>query len=113
MNKLEILEKVKQRFGIEHTEQDDVLTDLIEDAESHFKMITGATEIKPDHEFIIKDVVSIRYNRLSSYGLTSESKGDYSATYRDPSLDFQDYIPFLDREYGFLGGYEKGRVYFT
>lgn len=112
MNKTEILDKIKQRFGITHNEQDEVITDLIEDAENHFKLITGAVDVKPTYEFIIKDVVAIRYNRLDSYGLTSESRGDYSASYRDPKLDFENYLEILDREYRFLGGYEKGSVYF-
>ena len=112
MEKTEILNKIKQRFGITHNDQDGVITDLIEDAENHFKLITGADDVKAEYEFIIKDVVSIRYNRLDSYGLTSESRGDYSANYRDPKLDFENYLEILDREYRFLVGYEKGSVHF-
>lgn len=107
-----ILAKVKDRFGIEHTKQDEVILDLIEDAENQFMAITGDTEVPTKFEFIIKDVVSIRYNRLSSYGLSSESKGDYSATYQDPQLDFETYYDLLNREYGVFGTASKGRVFF-
>lgn len=107
-----ILAKVKDRFGIEHTEQDTVILDLIEDAKDQFVAITSDTEVPTKFEFIIKDVVSIRYNRLASYGLSSESKGDYSATYQNPQLDFETYYDLLNREYGFLGYETRGRVTF-
>ena len=41
------LKKLKRRLGIEQadTEQDDLLIDLWEDAEQHFKVLSGASVI--------------------------------------------------------------------
>lgn len=112
MDKEAVLNIIKERFEIDHTEQDSVITDLINDAESQFRIITGAPEVKDLYEFIIKDVVSVRYNRIGSYGLSSESQGDYSVSFRDPAKDFEVYYDLLDKEYNFLTGYRRGRVYF-
>ena len=41
------LEKIKRRLGITDTDtqQDDLIRDLINDAESYFKVLTGADEV--------------------------------------------------------------------
>ena len=44
------LEKIKRRLGIADMEQDDLLNDLLEDAQSYFIAITGTITVDPRYE---------------------------------------------------------------
>ena len=53
------LAKIKRRLGIApaDTKENDLLNDLIEDAESYFKGLTGTAEIASKYNFMIENVV--------------------------------------------------------
>ena len=105
-----MLEKIKRRLGITGYLQDDLLEDLIEDATAQFKAITGANEVEDKYQFIVIDVVCVRYNRKGSEGMVSESVDGYSVTY--DTDDFKKYQWLLDRDFGNNGLREKGAVKF-
>ncbi len=92
-----ILEKLKRRYNILDELQDDLLNDLIDDASSHFKLITGSTSIDEKYSFIITDVASKMYNRKGSEGMQSESVDGYSTTYIRSLFD--DYMELLRRDF--------------
>lgn len=91
------LDKIKRRLGIDDTQQDDLILDLISDAESYFKFLTGANEVAEKYEFIIRDVALKLYVRKGSEGAESESIDGYSIKYT-ASL-FDEYLPMLKRDF--------------
>lgn len=105
-----LLDKIKRRLGILDDEQDQLLTDFIEDAESYFKLITSASTIDEKYNFIIVDVVVKRYQRKGSEAMSSESVDGYSVTYAQD--DFAEYLQYLEREFGLSNDTRRGRVRF-
>lgn len=105
------LEKIKRRLGITDNLQDELITDLIEDAESHFKLVTGTDEIRPKYDFIIRDVALKMYSRKGSEALESESVDGYSANYVQSLFD--EYMPILERDFDLRDDDRKrGKVMF-
>ena len=53
------LKKIKRRLGIapDDTKEDDLLSDLVEDAESYFKGLTGEATIDSKYDNMIENVV--------------------------------------------------------
>lgn len=88
MNNAQI-EKMKRRLGISlsDTVQDALLEDILEDAQSAFKVYTGADTVDVRFEFIVLDVAMKLYNRKGSEGMTSESVDGYQATYAVGLMD--------------------------
>lgn len=105
------LARLKRRLGIVDTKQDELLTDLIEDAESDFKLITGATAVDEKYSSIIRGVILKRYNRKGSEGMTSETVDGYSVSYGSAKTDFDEYFTILDRDFE-LSERKRGKVRF-
>ena len=104
------LDKLKRRLGISDTTQDDLLNDLLEDAQSYFIAITGASTVESRYEFIINDVTAKLYNRKGSEGMESESVDGYSTSYAQDL--FSDYMGILERDFNLSDEYrQKGRVF--
>ena len=104
------LDKIKRRLGILGMEQDDLLNDLLEDAQSYFIAITGTVTVDPRYEFIINDVTAKLYNRKGSEGMESESVDGYSTSYAQDL--FSDYMGILERDFNLNDEYrQKGRVF--
>lgn len=91
------LDKVKRRLGITNNHQDTLINDLISDAESYFKLITGSDSVVDKYQFIITDVTAKLYVKKGSEGTESESVDGYSVSYAT-SL-FEEYLPFLERDF--------------
>ena len=104
------LDKLKRRLGISDTTQDDLLNDLLEDAQSYFIAITGASAVETRYEFIINDVTAKLYNRKGSEGMESESVDGYSTSYAQDL--FSDYMGILERDFNLNDECrQKGRVF--
>ena len=56
------LAKIKRRLGIaqDDTAENELLADLVDDAESYFKTLTGSVEIGSKYNFMIENVVDKR-----------------------------------------------------
>lgn len=109
------LAKIKRRLGIapNDTKENDLLQDLVEDAESYFKSLTGTTEIDQKYNFMIENVVYKLYGRKGSEGVTSEAVDGYSVTYQDWDNLFKPYMAILNKDFGLDGSLrEKGKVVF-
>lgn len=91
------LDKIKRRLGIDDTQQDALILDLISDAESYFKVITGAEFVDAKYDFIIRDVALKLYVRKGSEGAESESVDGYSIKYTKSLFD--EYLPMLNRDF--------------
>lgn len=85
-----MLSKVKLLLGITDSLQDPLLSLLIENTESHFKVLTGLASVPGELGFIIAEVVVKRFQRLGSEGMRSEDIGGHKVIY-DSSEDFNDY----------------------
>ena len=109
------LAKRKRRLGIDpnDTKENDLLQDLVEDAESYFKGLTGITEIESKYNFMIENVVYKLYGRKGSEGVTSETVDGYSVTYQDWDNLFKPYMAILNKDFGLDGSQrQKGKVMF-
>lgn len=92
-----MLEKIKRRLGIEDFLQDELLNDLIDDAQSAFKVITGADTVADKYNFMIINVVLKLYNRKGSEGMESENVDGYSVKYVTGLFD--EYMDILNRDF--------------
>lgn len=109
------LAKIKRRLGIaqDDTAENDLLADLVDDAESYFKTLTGSVEIGSKYNFMIENVVYKLYGRKGSEGVTSETVDGYSVTYQDWDNLFKPYMAILNKDFGLDGSLrEKGKVMF-
>lgn len=109
------LEKIKRRLGIApaDTKENDLLQDLVDDAESYFKSLTGTTAVDPKYNFMIENVVYKLYGRKGSEGVSSETVDGYSVTYQDWDNLFKPYMAILNKDFNLDGSLrEKGRVVF-
>lgn len=109
------LAKIKRRLGIaqDDTAENDLLADLVDDAESYFKILTGSVEIDSKYNFMIENVVYKLYGRKGSEGVTSETVDGYSVTYQDWDNLFKPYMAILNKDFGLDGSQrQKGKVTF-
>ena len=107
------LSKIKRRLGIVDHVENDLIYDLIEDAESYFKTLTGTTEVDKKYNFMIENVVYKLYGRKGSEGVTSETVDGYSVTYQEWDNLFKPYMAILNKDFGLDGSSrERGRIYF-
>lgn len=109
------LSKIKRRLGIaqDDTAENDLLADLVDDAESYFKTLTGSVEIGSKYNFMIENVVYKLYGRKGSEGVTSETVDGYSVTYQDWDNLFKPYMAILNKDFGLDGSLrKKGKVMF-
>ena len=109
------LAKIKRRLGIaqDDTAENDLLADLVDDAESYFKTLTGSIEIGSKYNFMIENVVYKLYGRKGSEGVTSETVDGYSVTYQDWDNLFKPYMAILNKDFGLDGSQrQKGKVTF-
>ena len=109
------LKKIKRRLGIapDDTAENDLLADLVDDAESYFKTLTGSVDIDSKYNFMIENVVYKLYGRKGSEGVTSETVDGYSVTYQDWDNLFKPYMAILNKDFGLDGSQrQKGKVMF-
>ena len=109
------LAKIKRRLGIaqDDTAENDLLADLVDDAESYFKTLTGSVEISSKYNFMIENVVYKLYGRKGSEGVTSETVDGYAVTYEDWDNLFKPYMAILNKDFGLDGSLrQKGKVTF-
>lgn len=109
------LAKIKRRLGIDPADikENDLLNDLIEDAESYFKSLTGSVYIDSKYNFMVENVVYKLYGRKGSEGVTSETVDGYSVTYQDWDNLFKPYMAILNKDFGLDGSQrQRGKVFF-
>jgi len=107
-----ILDKVKIYLDFNDNLQDDLLNEIIDDYSQRVKNYIGENEIPKELEWVIKELTIIRYNRIGSEGLTSESQEGKSLSFKDGD-PFDSYTDELD---GYLNkdkeAHGKGKVKF-
>lgn len=109
------LNKIQRRLGIstDDTLENQLIDDLIEDAESYFKTYTGQATIDEKYNFMIENAVYKMYNRKGSEAVKSETVDGYSVTYEDWDDYFKPYKAILSKDFQLDGSVrEHGRLYF-
>ncbi len=93
-----VIDNVKTMLGIEDSLQDAVLTIIINNTESHLriwlKKHAGLEEIPTELNYIIEELAVIRFQKLGSEGMKSESVEGHSVSYNED--DFKPYSSILD-----------------
>ena len=105
MNEAEILKEVKTLIGIKDDKQDNLLSVLIANTASQFKIIIGNYIIPAELYFIWSNVVVSRYNRLGQEGMVSYSQEGEG--FRFQTSDFEPYMTLIDK---FTGDDGHGKV---
>lgn len=109
------LAKIKRRLGIDlaDTKENDLLQDLVEDAESYFKSLTGSVNIDSKYNFMIENVVYKLYGRKGSESVSSETVDGYLVTYQDFDNLFKPYMAILNKDFGLDGSQrQRGKAIF-
>jgi hypothetical protein len=86
---------IKTYLGIEDSLQDSLLTQIITDASRRVNNYIGASELPVELEWIVQELSVIRFNKIGSEGMKSESEEGKSLTFKENVFD--DYIPELDK----------------
>lgn len=86
---MDVLSNVKLLLGISDTTQDDKLTEIINITAERLKLYIKRDEIPSELEYIVKEVSVIRFNRIASEGMTSNSVEGESIVFNDD--DFSQY----------------------
>ncbi|MEC3884586.1 phage head-tail connector protein [Halobacillus sp. HZG1] len=93
-----IKQNVKAILGIDDDLQDQVITILINNTQSHLKLWlkkhAGLDEIPAELTFIIEEMTINRFQKLGSEGMKSEAIEGRSVTYRED--DFKSYLSILE-----------------
>ena len=94
-----LLDSIKLRIDIEDTMQDNLLSDLIEDATARVLTYINQDGIinqtVPDSvAWVIKDIVVKMYNRIGDEGKQSGTEGNVSNTWE--TIDLSQYADALD-----------------
>ena len=94
-----ILDSVKLRIGLTDTMQDNLLSDLIDDATARVLTYINqdgiVNQTVPDAvAWVIKDIVVKMYNRIGDEGKQSGTEGNVSNTWE--SIDLSQYADALD-----------------
>lgn len=109
------LAKIKRRLGIvlDDWAENELLADLVADAESYFKGLTGQEKVQAKYDYMIEHVVYKLYGQKGSEGVTSETVDGYSVTYQDWDNLFKPYLAILNKDFGLDGSPRKrGKVVF-
>ncbi len=94
-----LLDSIKLRIGIEDTMQDNLLSELIEDATARVLAYINQDGVVNQTvptavTWVIKDIVVKMYNRIGDEGKKSSGEGNVSNTWE--SIDLSQYADALD-----------------
>lgn len=92
-----MLNELKLLLGIEGVSQDDKLKLIISTATARLKVLLGGIEPPESLEYIIREVSIIRFNKIGSEGMKSQSVEGESMTF-----DENDFAGFMDEIQAFL-----------
>lgn len=110
---MDIIERLRRFLGIppEDTDQIAILVDIVDLAEQHLKAKLRKDVIPEQLRYILFEVSVIRYNRMGSEGMKSETIEGHSVNYVDD--DFKPYESVIaDYREESIGGWQFGDVTF-
>lgn len=103
-----LLESLKMLLGIasDEADMDEKLAWIVNSARARLKLLLGGIEPPMELDYMITEVAVIRFNRISSEGVKSQTVEGESNSYADSDFDgFKDEIQaFLDSQKGATRG---------
>lgn len=93
-----VLGKVKTFLSIKDNLQDELLEAIKEQTENHLKALCGFNDIPTTLEFVVIEVMIIRFNRIGSEGMQSQRVDGLSQVFTDD--DFKAYKGVIDNALG-------------
>ena len=95
-----MLKDIKLLLGIESTDRDALLNQILASATARLKVLLGGAEPPESLEYIIVDVCVRRFNRIGSEGMTSHTVEGESISFSDNDFaGFEDDIQaYLDTQ---------------
>lgn len=105
-----MLDKLKLMLGLSDDDLDNKLTYILDTTASRLKVLLGGIEPPEELEYIIIEVSIIRFNKIGSEGISSQSVEGESLQFSD-----NDFAGFLDDIQSFLDNKKeigKGKVKF-
>lgn len=105
-----MLENLKLMLGIESTDRDLLLKQIVSSATARLKMLLGGLEPPESLEYIIIEVSIRRFNRIGSEGMASHTVEGESITFTE-----NDFVGFEDDIQAYLDTQKestRGRVRF-
>lgn len=96
-----LLEIIKRRLEIPADDilQDQVISDIIDEVSTEFKLLTGATSVPDKFNFIITEITLKRYNRRGNEGMSHARVEGHAITYEKPESDFSKFRAYLRIDY--------------
>lgn len=89
--------RVKVLLGLDDSLQDSLLEEIQDNTIALYKALTGADTVPSDHDFMIREVMVKRYNRLGNEGMSQERQADMLQVFN--SDDFSEYKDILLARY--------------
>ena len=86
---MSVVNEVKVLLDISDDLQDNLLLQIENQVENHFKAYANVEVVEEKYNFIIVDVVIKRFNRLGAEGMKSQNIQGASSTY-----DYDDFKPY-------------------
>lgn len=83
---MDSLIKIKSILSLADTDQDGILTDIIELITARLKAKTQQDEVPSELSYIIVEASISRFNRINDEGKQSASESEVSATYQTDDL---------------------------
>lgn len=101
--------RVKTLLSINDKLQDSLLEEIQDNTIALYKALTGADTVPSDHDFMIREVMVKRYNRLGNEGMSQERQADMLQVFN--SDDFSEYKDILNAVYHPPDTRQKGGVF--
>ena len=105
-----MLNELKLLLGIADESQDEKLSLIISTATARLKVLLGGLEPPESLKYIVREVSVIRFNKIGSEGMKSQTVEGESMTFDD-----NDFVGFMDEIQAFLDTQvetKRGRVRF-
>lgn len=107
----QLVRRAQLLIGLAPDEQVELLTEIKENTEALFRIITGAVIVESRYSFMLVEVMVKRYNRIGAEGMSQERQVDLLHVFQQD--DFEPYMELLNREFGLLEDQrQKGGVVF-
>lgn len=91
------IKRVKTLLGLTDELQDNLLAEIRDNTVELYLAVTGAESVPPEHEFMIREVMVKRYNRVGNEGMSQERQADMLQVF--DSADFSEYMEILNARY--------------
>ncbi len=93
----DLIQKIKKRLNITNDLVDGALEDIYESVEKEYLLITKSNKVDESHDWILKEICIVRFNRLGDEGVSSSNIEGLSKNFvsKNGTDDFKPYMSYL------------------